>query len=525
MKTKHFLLTLLLLAATTILSAQEIVKGDMNGDNEISVVDVTNLVDVALGRLPKQTVSLGVDPYKVDNTLVVGTWYAPDGTSFTLDEDGTTSYPGAATYKFRPNLGTLLFFNAKGVPVKKLTIEEVEPARYLLTTDYSKNAFIYYTGEASLATGITLDQTSLSLNSGTTAQLSATISPEDAIATITWTSSDESIATVDQNGLVTAVASGTCTITATTSVSGKTATCEVTVVQLVTSITLSHTTLNLEKEDYKKLTATVQPSNASNTKVTWSSSDENVALVTSSGLVEATGWGQCTITCTAADGSGITATWKIILNNTEYVDLGLPSGTLWAACNIGAYNPEEYGDYFAWGEVTGYLDGKTTFDWSTYKFCNGDWNQLTKYCPKYDYGYNGFRDYLIELEPADDAAYVNWGPEWRMPTNGQWEELINSNYTTSTWTSQNNVNGLLITSNTNGNSVFLPAADECAGSSLGESAGSYGFYWSRTVYESDPGSACDMSFSDPIFNYEYSFRTLATSRYKGLSVRPVRSSE
>ena len=520
MKTKHFLLTLLLLAATTILSAQEIVKGDMNGDNEISVVDVTNLVDVALGRLPKQTVSLGVDPYKVDNMLVVGTWYAPDGTSFTLNEDGTTSYPGAATYKFRPNLGSLLFFNAKGVPVKKLTIEEVEPARYLLTTDYSKNAFIYYTSEASLATGITLDQTSLSLNSGTTAQLSATISPEDAIATITWTSSDESIATVDQNGLVTAVANGTCTITATTSVSGKTATCEVTVVQLVTSITLSHTTLNLEKDASQKLTATVQPSNASNTKVTWSSSDENVALVTSGGLVVATGWGQCTITCTAADGSGITATCKIIVNNTEYVDLDLPSGTLWAACNIGAYNPEEYGDYFAWGEVTGYLDGKTTFDWSTYKLCNGDWNQLTKYCPVSGYGYNGFRDYLIELEPADDAAYVNWGPEWRMPTNGQWEELINSNYTTSTWTSLNNVNGLLITSNTNNNSVFLPAADECVGSTHYEDAGKYGCYWSRTVYVSDPANACYMSF-----RYESHFRTLGTARRYGLSVRPVRSSE
>ena len=102
----------------------------------------------------------------------------------------------------------------------------------------------------------------------------------------------------------------------------------------------------------------------------------------------------------------------------EYVDLGLPSGTLWATTNVGAEKPEDYGLYFAWGETTGYT-GDTNdgylFDWASYKWCNGDYNQLTKYCYDISSGYNGFTDTLTELEPEDDAAYVNWGPDWRMP--------------------------------------------------------------------------------------------------------------
>ena len=435
---KKALFTLLLLVAAATAGAQEIVKGDMNNDDQLTVADVTSLVDVVIGRSPKQAISLGVDPYKVDNTLVIGTWYAPDGTSFTLNEGGTTTYPGAATYKFRPNLGSLLFFNPNGVPVKKLTVEEVEPARYLLTMDYSTNTFTCYTGEASLATGITLDQTSLSMNSGTTAQLTATISPDDAIATITWTSSDESVATVDHNGLVTAVAGGTCTITATANASGKTATCEVTV--------------NSTAEQH------------------------------------------------------------------AYVDLGLPSGTLWATCNVGATSPEDYGDYFAWGETTGYNDGKTTFDWSTYKWCNGSSSTMTKYCNNSNYGYNGFTDNKTELDLEDDAAYVNWGAAWRMPSYEQFKELTNSSYTTTAWTTQNGVGGRLITSNSNGNSVFLPAAGYRYGSSL-DGAGSYGGCLSRTLDESGPDGAHGLGFISSGVNTGYG------NRYYGQSVRPVRSTE
>lgn len=94
----------------------------------------------------------------------------------------------------------------------------------------------------------------------------------------------------------------------------------------------------------------------------------------------------------------------------EYIDLGLPSGTLWATMNIGASSPEDYGDYFAWGETA----PKDVYDWSTYKWCNGSSNTLTKYCFNSSYGNNGFVDNLTELDPEDDAATVNWGQDWRM---------------------------------------------------------------------------------------------------------------
>ena len=101
----------------------------------------------------------------------------------------------------------------------------------------------------------------------------------------------------------------------------------------------------------------------------------------------------------------------------EYaVDLGLPSGTLWADRNVGADAPEAYGDYFAWGEVT----PKTEYNWSTYKWCNGDAYSQTKYFTSSSYG---TVDGKTTLDLEDDAAYVNMGSEWRMPTNAEQDEL------------------------------------------------------------------------------------------------------
>lgn len=203
-------------------------------------------------------------------------------------------------------------------------------------------------------------------------------------------------------------------------------------------------------------------------------------------------------------------------NHPHMIDLGLPSCTKWACCNVGASVPEKYGDYFAWGETEGYNSGKTTFDWSTYKWCNGSSTTMTKYCTNSSYG---TVDNKKELDLADDAAYVNWGPEWRMPTRTQFEELINSNYTTTTWTTRNGVSGRLITSKSNGNSIFLPAAG-CRDVSSLDYVGSGGYYWSRTLYESYPDGAWCLHFgSGGIYAGGGDFR------YYGRSVRPVRASE
>ena len=189
-----------------------------------------------------------------------------------------------------------------------------------------------------------------------------------------------------------------------------------------------------------------------------------------------------------------------------YVDLGLPSGLLWATCNVGADNPEDYGDYFAWGET----QPKDTYNWSTYQYCNGSYNTLTKYCNNYDYGYNGFTDNLTTLLPEDDAATANWGSDWRMPTKEEWQELYSN--TTQTWTTQNGVNGRLFTAS-NGNSLFLPAAGYRWDGELG-SAGSYGIYWSSSLYTDGPDLAVVLYFNSGGTSVDF-------YRGYGFSVRPV----
>ena len=199
------------------------------------------------------------------------------------------------------------------------------------------------------------------------------------------------------------------------------------------------------------------------------------------------------------------------LNGHEWVDLGLPSGTLWATCNVGAEMPEDYGDYFAWGET----QPKDIYNESTYQHCIDNDSLLTKYCFKSELGNNGFTDTLSYLLPEDDAATVHWGNGWRMPTKKEFEELCNN--TTITWTTKNNVNGMLFAAN-NGNSLFLPVAGFRYGSSLSR-AGSDGFYWSKSL----------LNDTTPIFSWVFSFNMdiygkFANFREYGCSVRPVTSS-
>ena len=194
-----------------------------------------------------------------------------------------------------------------------------------------------------------------------------------------------------------------------------------------------------------------------------------------------------------------------------YVDLGLPSGLLWATCNVGADTPEAYGDYFAWGET----QPKDTYDWSTYQYSNGGSTTMTKYCNNSSYGYNGFTDNLTTLLPEDDAAAANWGGNWRMPTKEEFQELYNN--TTVTWTQQNGVNGRLFTAS-NGNSLFLPAAGVRLNDELNV-AGEWGFYGSSSLgadFPYGPNNASNFYFDSDNYYMYY------VSRYYGLTVRPVR---
>ena len=190
-------------------------------------------------------------------------------------------------------------------------------------------------------------------------------------------------------------------------------------------------------------------------------------------------------------------------NGHGYVDLGL--SVKWAICNVGASKPEDYGDHFAWGETT----TKSVYGWSTYNWCNGTSSTLTKYNTSNIYG---TVDQKTKLELSDDAARVNWGGKWRMPTYDEFLELREK--CTWKWTTQNGVKGYMITNN--GNSMFLPAAGYRYESSL-INAGSLGYYWSSSLETGIPYYAWYMELNS-IMEEEGSHRG---NRSAGRSVRPV----
>ena len=189
----------------------------------------------------------------------------------------------------------------------------------------------------------------------------------------------------------------------------------------------------------------------------------------------------------------------------EYVDLGL--SVKWAKCNVGAEKETDAGLYFAWGETTGYTASQVgtdkQFSLSDYKYGNSSSN-LTK---------NNQSDSKTVLESTDDAASQIMGGDWRMPTDAEFQELIDK--TTKEWTQVNGVNGYKFTSKINGNSIFIPAAGYCSNGSV-ISVGNHGRVWSSSLYTSDPNNAWGLGFSSGGCNVSYG------SRYNGRSVRGVR---
>lgn len=228
-------------------------------------------------------------------------------------------------------------------------------------------------------------------------------------------------------------------------------------------------------------------------------------------------------------------------NNSNVVDLGLPSGIKWAKTNVGATNPWDCGDYYAWGET----QTKADFDWNTYKFGNSD--NLTKYCNNADFGKDGFTDALVTLEPADDVATAVLGSAYSTPTIADWEELCNQCYWV--WTSKyegQDISGYIVYKtksdadrgvivNANGTPsesyslsdahVFLPFAGaasgfcssgHCAGPSV--KVGLSGIYMSCSLNEKNPNNARYCCFDSGSVRSHPSWYC---ARYNGLSVRPV----
>ena len=193
-----------------------------------------------------------------------------------------------------------------------------------------------------------------------------------------------------------------------------------------------------------------------------------------------------------------------LINGHEYVDLGLPSGLKWATCNVGASTPEDYGDYYAWGEV----ETKNDYSEKTYahRRKRGVLGSLLNGAYKYDF--LGTDICTTEY----DVARAKWGNSWRLPTKKEFRELINN--CEWKWITCNGINGYEVKSKMNGNSIFLPAAGRCIGTSS-RSQGSYGSYWSATPAESNTYCACSLGFFKDFRSTDRS------SRSGGRSVRPV----
>ena len=176
------------------------------------------------------------------------------------------------------------------------------------------------------------------------------------------------------------------------------------------------------------------------------------------------------------------------INGHEYVDLGLPSGLKWATCNVGASKPEEYGNYYAWGET----EVKEKY---TSRNCKIKRKEIK------DIGGNS----------QYDVARKEWGSTWRMPTVAEFDELCDKNNCTWTWTTQNGIKGYKVTGKKNGNSIFLPAAGWRDGTSLNAQE-TDGYYWFSTPCEGSPGHLVLDSYTRYPLYGDY---------YFGLSVRPV----
>ena len=203
-------------------------------------------------------------------------------------------------------------------------------------------------------------------------------------------------------------------------------------------------------------------------------------------------------------------------NGHEYVDLGL--SVKWASCNIGASSPEEYGGYYAWGETKTKQEKAGTgsvpmpYEWGDYKYCLGQSYTLTKYCTDLSYAYiTNVKDNKTKLDISDDAANVNWGGQWRMPTKSEMEELKSK--CRWEWSEKDGIYGYIVRG-INGNSIFLPSAGYMNEKSLESHSGRPGYYWSSNLYDY-PTDAYILYFA------ENTTRISGHDRCYGLSIRPV----
>lgn len=385
---------------------------------------------------------------------------------------------------------------------------------------------------------------------GQSEQLSVRYSPTNASdKQLIWTSSNSDVAQVSEAGLLTAKSVGIATITARSEDGVHSAKCLVTVVSKtinVTGISLDKTSLSMTEGDTETLTATVLPSDATDKSVTWSSNNTSVALVSSDGLVTAKAAGTATITVKTNDGGKI-ASCSVIVNDIKngFVDLGL--SVKWATCNLGSVLPSDYGNYYAWGEISPKTTSFQPLDYKWFKSiyfgvdsqmgCDRYFVRIEKYvfdsAIKYEidkelgfylilfteefsegYSFEPVKyDNQLCLKQEDDAARWEKGEGWRIPTDEEWKELIEK----CDWTpsSNNGVDGYIVSSKTGAASIFLPKAGWMRGNDIIDQ-GRYGDYWSSSLSGTRTFVAKSISCGQSGINIREGWY-----RYSGLTIRPV----
>lgn len=371
-------------------------------------------------RAPKPDASRTCNPASSDPAIIAGSWRAVDNSALLLTEDGKATVSGNSAvtdFEYFPYRGDLVLLNADGAVVQNYHVLRLSKD-YLVFRLVGGSYAVYYPSDR-FATSLTMSDTDVVIWKGKTQKLSIEPSPSESILpTLVWTSSNEEVASVSADGVVTAVATGTCTITAGT-----------------------------------------------------------------------------------GDGT-LNASCSVVVKDYEYVDLGLPSGTLWATCNVGASSPEDYGDYFAWGETT----TKSSYTWDNYFDSEGG-------SPAFFYTfYHGTRNDklgLTELGDTYDAAYTNWCANWHMPTAEQASEL----FAKCTWKWNKEKLGYDVVG-PNGNAIFLPTAGYYDGASCSEST-QKGYFWTRSLTPVYSG------YADIITIASNQHEKRSATRNWGLPIRPV----
>ena len=290
---------------------------------------------------------------------------------------------------------------------------------------------------------------------------------------------------------------------------------------LATHVTLDRNSLIVPVGETATLNAFQTPVNA-NSDIIWSTSDTSIVKVSNAGVVTAIAAGNAEITAIIEGDTNVKAICSVTVvdaNGHAYVDLGLPSGTLWATMDVGASSPSSGSESFAWGDVTGYYNYNRShsetmswsdyFSWSNYKYCSGSSTTLTKYCSSSIFGSG---DYKTILELSDDAAHEYWGGTWRMPSEEQLRELVNGcNYT---WTTLDGESGYLFTSKTNSATLFIVATNMV----YTDSREVLGVLWARNQYYDESSAYC-------LFYDSKQLKITYRNRCYAGSVRPVLGSE